>query len=228
VSERTVQAWTQEARTQEKEALKARAWDLWLDCLDQRSIAVELDVPLQTVNGWLSEKRKSADFGQPPGATAKEPWGVVQHGDVWSFGADSDPSGFFGKLPDQVVENVLWLFTEPEQIVVDPFAGSGTTVEVAKRMGRRVWASDLPVDAAAADPRARHHGGLAGGCAGEADLVLLDPPYSTQAILLVLPRRAPRFAYRRTGLDCTCRRSTSSPGSAAESGCSSPGSARRR
>jgi hypothetical protein len=28
-------------------------------------------------------------------------------------------------------------------IIVDPFAGSGTTIDVAKRMGKRVWARDL-------------------------------------------------------------------------------------
>jgi hypothetical protein len=101
-----VRTWTQDARRAEKDALKARAWSRWLDCLSEREVAAELDVPQKTVDDWLSEKRKSSDFAQAPGATAKEPWGVVQHGDVWRFAADSDPSGFFGKLPDQVVDPV--------------------------------------------------------------------------------------------------------------------------
>jgi hypothetical protein len=40
------------------------------------------------------------------------------------------------------VANLLWLYTEPGEIVVDPFAGGGTTVDAAKAMSRRVWASD--------------------------------------------------------------------------------------
>jgi hypothetical protein len=42
-------------------------------------------------------------------------------------------------MPPAVVENLLWLYTEPGDIVVDPFAGGGTTIDGAKAMGRRVW-----------------------------------------------------------------------------------------
>ena len=38
-------------------------------------------------------------------------------------------------MPPQVVENLLWVYTEPGDIVVDPFAGSGTTIDIAKAMG---------------------------------------------------------------------------------------------
>ena len=41
-------------------------------------------------------------------------------------------------MPPPIVENVLWLYTEPGDIIVDPFAGGGTTIDVAKAMGRRV------------------------------------------------------------------------------------------
>ena len=43
-------------------------------------------------------------------------------------------------MPPQVVENLLWFYTDPADIVGDLFAGSGTTIDVAKSMGRRVWA----------------------------------------------------------------------------------------
>jgi tRNA1(Val) A37 N6-methylase TrmN6 len=85
-------------------------------------------------------------------------------------------------MPEQVVENLLWLYTEPGDIVVDLFAGGGTTIDVAKRMGRRVWASDrkpstptLPIhehDIRTGWPKAAPR---------KADLILLDPPYWKQA-----------------------------------------------
>jgi DNA modification methylase len=81
-------------------------------------------------------------FGKPPHATNDKPWGVVQHFDVWSFQNGGGDSSYFGRMPPAVVENLLWLYTEPGDIVVDPFAGGGTTIDVAKAMGRRVWASD--------------------------------------------------------------------------------------
>jgi len=65
----------------------------------------------------------------------------VQHFDVWSFQNGGGDSSYFGRMPPAVVENLLWLYTEPGDIVVDPFAGGGTTIDVAKAMGRRVWAS---------------------------------------------------------------------------------------
>jgi hypothetical protein len=64
---------------------------------------------------------------------------------VWSFSNGGDDSSYFGRMPPAVVENLLWLYTEPGDIVVDPFAGGGTTIDVARRWGagcvgeRCVW-----------------------------------------------------------------------------------------
>ena len=52
---------------------KARAWDLWLDCLTQQAIAGEIGVPQQTVSDWLTEIGKRSDFGKPRGSTAAAP-----------------------------------------------------------------------------------------------------------------------------------------------------------
>ena len=64
-------------RAAEKQARQDRAWDLWLDCLSERDIARELATPQQTIDGWLTEKRKLSESGQPPESR--------QHFDVWSF-----------------------------------------------------------------------------------------------------------------------------------------------
>ena len=179
VSPRSVQDWTKDARATEKAQQQAKAWDLWLDCHDLREIAAGVlgDAEKKsTVDGWVSEKRNSAEFGQAPASR--------QHFDVWEFwkADETDTPTWFGKMPPQVVENLLWLYTEPGQIVFDPFAGSGTTIEVAKAMGRRVWASDLTPST----PTLPIHGhDIAAGWPKEApkkaDFILLDPPYWKQA-----------------------------------------------
>ena len=192
VSERIVQDWTKDARKAEKEAQQAKAWDLWLDCLSDREIAEHVGVSHPTIGEWVEEKRGSAEIFQPPGQTTKDPqkpgyWGSIQHFDVWQFpqaDKDAGQQSYFGALPPQVVENLLWFYTDPGQIVVDPFAGSGTTIEVAKAMGRRVWASDRRGDAYAPYLPIHKHDittGWPADAPAKANLIILDPPYWQQA-----------------------------------------------
>ena len=68
--------------------------------------------------------------------------------------------------------------------MVDPFAGSGTTIDVAKAMGRRIWASDIRGDYYAPHLPIHQHNILNGWPAEaskSADLILLNPPYWKQA-----------------------------------------------
>jgi DNA modification methylase len=172
VSERAVQEWTKDARKAEKEEQQARAWDLWLDCLEQKIIAAEIGVSEGTISEWFSS-RKSAD-SEPPASR--------QHFDVWTFQNAAGDSSYFGRMPAQVVENLLWLYTEPSDIVVDPFAGAGTTIDVAKAMGRRCWASDLHPSTPTLP--IHEHDILTGWPAAaprKVNLILLDPPYWQQA-----------------------------------------------
>lgn len=175
VSERTVQQWTQDIRAQEKTEQEALAWDLWLNCMDQDDVATEVGVSEATISGWF-KKRKAAVI---------EPPDPHQAFDIWSFGTKYDgDNARFGKLVPGVVQNLLWLFTDPGTIVFDPFAGAGTTIHVAKAMGRRVWASDRA--SAALYPTLPIHThdittGWPDGAPAKVDFVLLDPPYWKQA-----------------------------------------------
>jgi hypothetical protein len=92
-------------------------------------------IPRDTLHGWLVEKRKGSEFNQPSESR--------QHFDIWQFHKSDGDSSYFGRMPPQVVENLLWLYTDVGDIVVDPFAGGGTTIKVANEMGRRVFSSDI-------------------------------------------------------------------------------------
>ncbi len=73
---------------------------------------------------------------------------------------------------------ILYYFTGPNALAVDPFGGSGTTLDVCRHLGRRCLIYDLrPIRA----DIAKHDISLgfpkeAQGC----DLIVLDPPYWRQ------------------------------------------------
>lgn len=180
VSERAVQAWTKDARKAEKEQQQDKAWDLWLDCGSSREIGEVVGATHTTIQEWVEGKRNSAEFFQAPESR--------QHFDVWQFPTTDRESGgqqsYFGAVPPQVIENLLWFYTEPGHTVVDFFAGSGTTVDVAKRMGRRVWASDIRGDHYSPHLPIHTHDITTGWPAAApktVELVFLDPPYWQQA-----------------------------------------------
>jgi DNA modification methylase len=50
--------------------------------------------------------------------------------------------GHVNEKPDWLPARFLWLLSEPGDIVVDPFAGSGAFILMAARMGRRMIAGD--------------------------------------------------------------------------------------
>lgn len=174
VTPSTLETYLRDARRDEKQAQQDKVWDLWLDCASPAEIERQVGITDQTATNWISKRRIDPEFGEPPSSQ--------QHFDIWQFQASDGESNYFGKMPPQVVENLLWLYTEPGQIVFDPFAGGGTTIDVAKRMGRRIWSSDrkpstptLPI----------HEHDITIGWPEEApskvDFILLDPPYWQQA-----------------------------------------------
>jgi hypothetical protein len=188
VDETTVRRWTKDARAALEEQRKMTAWSLWLDCLTHDQIAEHIDTPRPTVTKWLKvHNGQLPEMNIPPGATEDRPWGSVQHFDVWSFTTadkDAGAQSYFGAIPPQMVENLLWLYTDPGDVVVDLFAGSVTTIDVAKRMGRRVWASDIRGGHYSPHLPIHTHDATSGwpdDAPAKAKLVLLDPPYWAQA-----------------------------------------------
>jgi len=83
---------------------------------------------------------------------------------------------FAGRTPAYVIWNLLERYTRPGDLVVDPFCGGGTTLDVARSLGREALGFDIAPargDIVQADARALPLE------AGRADFFFLDPPYST-------------------------------------------------
>lgn len=98
--------------------------------------------------------------------------------DVWPF--RHDPAFGIphpGSIPAAIVAHALHYYTAPGDLVVDPMAGGGTTLDVCQAMGRRCLAYDLHPVRPGIAPRNVNDGFTpeASGCA----LVFCDPPYGT-------------------------------------------------
>ncbi len=114
---------------------------------------------------------------------AKKPPLVLQPTTLWDYPSQHYGEGqqgsqaYRGATPSYVIWNLLARYTKPKDLVIDPFCGSGTTLDVARDLGRRALGYDLNpqrpdifrVDARKLPPE----------LAGKADCVFMDPPYST-------------------------------------------------
>ncbi len=92
------------------------------------------------------------------------------------YGEDEQGSqDYRGATPSYVIWNVVSRFTQPGDLVIDPFVGSGTTLDVCRDLDRRALGFDLVQtrpDVAVADARSLPVKQRA------AALVFMDPPYA--------------------------------------------------
>lgn len=56
--------------------------------------------------------------------------------------SDFDKSGHAWQQPLKLFSALVERFTEPEDLVADPFAGTGTTLDAAEALGRHAWGAD--------------------------------------------------------------------------------------
>ena len=202
VSRQFINKWTDKLREEEDLTRNQQVLDLYLQGLTQEEIAEKLVLTQQGVSQVLINTKKATEgkicIPDPP-----------QIGDVWTFTNCDDQyglSGFPGRIPGQIAENLLHFYTEPFDLVVDPMAGGGTTLDVCRAMYRRYLCWDLhPVRDGIGEHDIR--GGYparARGC----DFIILDPPYYhkkdgdyAQGSLSDLPRSDYLDAFKKLAQD---------------------------
>jgi DNA modification methylase len=104
----------------------------------------------------------------------------VQPYDVWHFQSCHDLMGdeHPGRIPGELICHVLYFFTKPGSLVVDPMAGSGTTLDACLLMGRKARSYDIDLHHDRVDVET--HNIAADGwpaATAKADLIFWDPPY---------------------------------------------------
>jgi ParB-like chromosome segregation protein Spo0J len=186
VTPRTVANWVANIDQAQREERQQRIRDLWLACHTQEEIAGAVGIPQRTVADQIEELAKMENFPKSLVLSAEfneSDWSPPLF-DIWNFSKLSNTTGHFGNSEQGIVDNLLYLYTEPFDIVVDPFAGGGSTIDVCKKRLRRYWVSDrLPVPERqdirqaeiAEGPPALHKRWQ------DVSLLYLDPPYWRQA-----------------------------------------------
>src|SRR5215208_3435441 len=121
--------------------------------------------------------------GKPRKSPFRKPALVLQPTTLWEYPSQDygdthqGRPGYQGATPSYIVWNLLQRYTQPNDLVVDPCAGSGTTLDVARDLGRRALGYDVHptredifrVDARKLPPELTN----------KVDFVFIDPPYST-------------------------------------------------
>lgn len=82
------------------------------------------------------------------------PEGFQPTEDTWYFprvcGTFKERAGWHGcQMPEQLLGRIIKACSNPDELVLDPFAGSGTTLAVAKKLGRRFLGFELSENYAA-------------------------------------------------------------------------------
>lgn len=79
------------------------------------------------------------------------PEGTPADGSVWYFprvaGTFKERAGFHGcQMPEQILGRIIRCSSNPGELILDPMAGSGVSLIVAKKLGRRYLGYDISAD----------------------------------------------------------------------------------
>ena len=140
VGKRMINNYLHDIDKQLREERKEKIFNMWLAGYSQDEIAENLKISVQPIKEALS------DFSE---TLPKNPKALFLGDDftqpiynVWTFAKKSNGVSHFGNSEQRILENLLYLYTEPFDIVLDPFAGGGATIDICKKRLRRYWISD--------------------------------------------------------------------------------------
>jgi hypothetical protein len=184
VGKAKVVEWLARTVKEQRENQNAKIQTMWLACFTQDEISAALDIPRKTIDDRLKVLAEQYRQNQSAKITFQDGSFDPPIYNVWKQQDRTAGVSHFGNSEQRWVENLLYLYTEPFDVVVDPFAGSGSTIDVCKRRGRRYFVSDRkPI--VARENEIRQHDITTGLPPlprwQDVKLVYLDPPYWAQA-----------------------------------------------
>jgi hypothetical protein len=148
VGKAKVSGWLRDLVRAKKDERDRMIFELWMCCATQEEIAAKTETPVGTVNRLLGDGEESLlrkvleNRTKETLARFEDPDWEPPVYNIWSFAKKTNETSHFDNSEQRIVENLLYAYTEPFDIVLDPFAGGGSTIDVCKKRLWRYWVSD--------------------------------------------------------------------------------------
>lgn len=170
VSESSIKDWTVTQRKAMEEERNRKIVELYLRAWNtQEAIADVMGVD-RTVVTRIVQKDSSGDLHNDFKPPIYNIWNLAKQ--------DNATDSHFGSFPLFFMKSLLHYHTQPLDIVFDPFAGGGTTVDACKELFRRYYCTDRLVKPGREKDILQHDitTGFPDGMPKPA-MIFLDPPY---------------------------------------------------
>lgn len=173
VNESTISRWTKSKREQLASERDRKIIELYLRAWNtQEKIAKDFDISQDTVSRTIlsTQKMQMQEISKEFKPFIYNIWNIQKK--------DNAVDSHFGSFPQLFMENLLHFHTQPLDIIYDPFAGGGTTIDACKVMFRRYYCNDREVKPGREKDIIKHD--IADGLPlnlPKPDIVFLDPPY---------------------------------------------------
>jgi len=129
----------QKFREERREKIKS----MYLRCYTSEEIGKEVGLAerqareeIEGLSAEISGAKKT------PKLTFSEDGWAPPNNSVWAFSKKTNETSHFGNTEARIVDNLLYLYTQPLDIVIDPFGGGGATLDLCEKRMRRCWISD--------------------------------------------------------------------------------------
>ena len=97
--------------------------------------------------------------------------------DVWNISTITNKVRHPGNIPQEFIENLIYYYTEENDLVYDPFGGGGPTIDVCTKWRRKYYVTDLaPIETRPEIRKWNLEDGLPDDLINP-KLTFLDPPY---------------------------------------------------
>ena len=194
IPDSTFSNWTKDLSDSLEGQLLEKILNLHLQCKTQEEIASLVGLKQNTIadkikkiQSFLKELSENSDLEIPIiySEIAKK-WLELsefkpQLYNIWNQQNYDGDNEHFGKFPFSFMENLIYYYTQPFDVVYDPFAGGGTTIDVCNKWLRKYYSSDLnPIETRSNIKKWDINKGLPKDLP-KPKFVFLDPPYWLQA-----------------------------------------------